>query len=483
MMDQKRSFFSFVPLAAALFGLGFILNACGSDTDGGGGGSGGGGSGAGTPTGTTTGTGVAPGTGAGTPTGPGTGGGDGTSTSGTSGSGAGPTTGTGAGGHGSIDCDDPAGTVPALKLTEVVSGLNRPLYVTSEPADASRLYVVEQGGTIRIVSGGALQSGAFLDITSIVQQSEYAGDERGLLGLAFHPDYASNGRFFIFHNTRARSTVLKEYRRSSDNPDLADPTPVREFFTVTGLRGNHNGGMLAFGPDGMLYVGVGDGGSDGDAQDPDSNGQNIETKKGKILRIDVDNYPTPPAGNLTGGDPDIWDYGLRNPWRFSFDQCSGDLYIGDVGAKDIEEINIEPRGQGNRNYGWSIFEGSNCFQPTQEPGCDLPNHTLPVKELSHGTGDGGSITGGYVYRGSNIPGLRGTYLYGDFSNNRIYSLVWKNGALVSSGNMSANLGSEDTLQALASFGEDAAGELYVVDYAVRNANGTVSGRLYRIDPE
>ncbi|MGK3990430.1 PQQ-dependent sugar dehydrogenase [Sorangium sp. So ce136] len=475
MMDQKRFLLSLVPLAAALLGLGFTLNGCGGSENGAGTG-GGGGSGAG---GTGTGGGTTTNTGPGGST-TGSGGGAGPGTTGTGGTGPGPAT-TGAGGHGTIECDEPGGTVPPLKLTEVVSGLDQPLFVTSEPGDASRLYVLEQEGTIRLISGGVLQSTAFLDISDIVQGVEWEGDERGLLGLAFHPDYAANGRFFLYFNTTSDERVLREYRRSEANPDQATPQEQKEFLSIPVLRGNHNGGMLAFGPDGMLYVGVGDGGSEGDTQDPDGNGQNIDVKYGKILRINVDTYPTPPAGNLAGGDPDIWDYGLRNPWRFSFDSCNGDLYIGDVGAKSVEEINVEPRGQGHRNYGWSIREGNGCYPPRQnemvDVDCPLSGHTPPVAVQGHGTGDG-SITGGYVYRGSKIPALRGTYIYGDFSSNRIHSFIWKNGSLVSETPLTADLESADTLQALASFGEDAAGELYVVDYGV---NG--SGRLFRIDPE
>ncbi|WP_437907209.1 PQQ-dependent sugar dehydrogenase [Sorangium sp. So ce327] len=483
MMDQKRFLFPFMPIAAALFGLGFTLNGCGGSESGAGGGGGGGsgpgttGSGGGTSTGAPTSSGTGSDTsGSGSGSGSGSTSGPGTTTS--SGAGAGPATsaGSGAGGSGTIECDEPGGTVPPLKLTEVVRGLHQPLFVTSEPKDASRLYVLEQGGTIRLVTGGVLQSTPFLDITDDVQQVEWQADERGLLGFAFHPDYATNGRFFLYFNTTNNLLVLREYRRSESNPDRAAPQAQNELLSIRVLRKNHNGGMVAFGPDGMLYVGVGDGGSEGDTQDPDKNGQNIDVKYGKILRINVDTYPTPPAGNLAGGDPDIWDYGLRNPWRFSFDSCNGDLYIGDVGAKSVEEINVEPRGQGHKNYGWSIFEGSGCYPPSQT-NCQLAGHTPPVAVHGHGTGDG-SITGGYVYRGSRIPALRGTYIYGDFSSNRIHSFVWKNGSKLGERPLTTDLESADTLQALASFGEDAAGELYVVDYGVDG-----SGRLFRIDPE
>lgn len=468
MMDQNRSLVSFMPIAAAVLGLGFVLNACGESDAGGEGGSGPGGSATSgdATTGPSTGSGAGPGT-------SGTAGAGSTSSTSTSGVGAGPATGTGAGGHGTVECDEPGGTVPPLKLTEVARGFTRPLFVTSEPADPSRLYVVEQDGTIRLIKDGVLQSTAFLDISELVRGYRNSGDEVGLLGLAFHPDYATNGRFFVYFNTRRGTQTLQEYRRSSTNPDQADPQAQKEFFSIETLVGNHNGGMLAFGPDGMLYVGIGDGGGTSDNPDANNNGQNINVKYGKILRIDVDNHPTPPPGNLTGGDPDIWDYGLRNPWRFSFDRCKGDLYIGDVGGRLFEEINIEPRGEGNRNYGWSVTEGTQCLKPEQSPGCDSPTITPPVEGYNHNLGDG-SITGGYVYRGSKIPALRGAYLYGDFESNRVWTLTWKDNRVVSKSNLSQDLQSETLLEGLASFGEDAAGELYIVDYG---------GRIYRIDPE
>ncbi|WP_437532331.1 PQQ-dependent sugar dehydrogenase [Sorangium sp. So ce726] len=377
------------------------------------------------------------------------------------------------GGSGTIECDEPGGTVPALRLTEVASGLDQPLFVTSEPEDPSRLYVVEQGGTIRLISGGELQSAPFLDISADVQGSEYDEDERGLLGLAFHPEYASNGRFFVYYNTRSRTLVLREYKRSTGNPDRADPQRTAEFFSIPVLVGNHNGGMLAFGPDGMLYIGVGDGGGDTSNPDPDNNGQNIEVKYAKILRVDVENHPTAPDGNVRGGDPYVWDYGFRNPWRFSFDRCRGDLYIGDVGGRLFEEINIEPRGQGNKNYGWSVTEGGTCLQDDQATSCDSPTITPPVVAYDHDNGDG-SVTGGYVYRGSRIPELRGKYLFGDFETDRVWMLTWKDGVATPRSSLSQDLASESTIQGLASFGEDAAGELYIVSYG---------GRIFRIDPE
>ncbi|WP_437318373.1 PQQ-dependent sugar dehydrogenase [Sorangium sp. So ce385] len=489
MMDQKRFLLSFMPIAAAVVGLSFTLNGCGGDENNGSGGSGGAGpGGTGTGGGATTGPGSGPGSGSGTGATTGTdasaattgsGGGPAATTSGTGGSGAGATTGTGAGGSGTIECDEPGGTVPPLKLTEVASGLRSPVFVTSEPEDASRLYVVEQGGTIRLISGGVVQSTPFLDITAQVQQIQYDEDERGLLGLAFHPEYATNGRFFVYHNTRSRTLALREFKRSASNPDQAEPAQVRELFSFPVLVGNHNGGMLAFGPDGMLYVGVGDGGGDTSNPDPDNNGQNIEVKYAKILRVDVDNHPTPPAGNVAGGDPFVWNYGLRNPWRFSFDRCRGDLYIGDVGGRLFEEINVQPRGEGHKNFGWSVTEGDVCLQSDQGIECTSPMITPPVKRYDHDNGDG-SITGGYVYRGSKIPALRGKYLYGDFASDRVWMFTWRDGVATPSSptdlgtQLSQDLNSVSTIEGLASFGEDAAGELYIVSYG---------GRIFRIDPE
>ncbi|WP_437591042.1 PQQ-dependent sugar dehydrogenase [Sorangium sp. So ce1000] len=462
-----------MPIAAAVVGIGFTLNGCGSSNDGGSGGGGGGGGPGATGTG-----GGSTSTGAPTSSGSNSGSSSSTSsatngTSSTSGEGAGPASGTGVGGSGTIDCDEPGGTVPALKLTEVASGLARPLFVTSEPEDASRLYVVEQNGTIRLIKDGEVQSAPFLDISADVQQHSYDEDERGLLGLAFHPQYASNGRFFVYHNTRSRTLVLREFKRSTTNPDQAEPKQIRELFSIPVLVGNHNGGMLAFGPDGMLYIGVGDGGGDTSDPDPDNNGQNIEVKYAKILRVDVENHPTAPDGNVPGGDPYVWDYGLRNPWRFSFDRCRGDLYIGDVGGRLFEEINIEPRGHGNKNYGWSVTEGGTCLKSGQPTSCDSPTITPPVVAYDHDMSDG-SVTGGYVYRGSRIPALRGKYLFGDYSSDRVWMLTWKDGVSTPRSSLSQDLDSERTIQGLASFGEDAAGELYIVSY---------EGRIFRIDPE
>jgi glucose/arabinose dehydrogenase len=396
-------------------------------------------------------------------------------TGGSSGTAGGGTGGDGQGGMGMVVCDEPGGAIPPLQLTQIAAGFDRPVFVTSERANADRLYVLEQTGRIRILDAGVLLDEPFLDVSGLIPQGIAGGDEYGLLGLALHPDYDQNGRFFIYYTRDSPyGFVVAEYRRSRSNPNVADPSTGSEIFTVeetneAPLYGNHNGGMLAFGPDGYLYIGVGDG---GDADDPHNNGQNIDRRLGKILRIDVENPQAPPSGNLPGGEPFIWDYGLRNPWRFSFDRCTGDLYIGDVGQGTWEEIDVELAGQGHKNYGWNIMEGSDCFVPPQ--GCSMDGLTLPVVQHNHQSGEGESITGGYVYRGNAIPALRGTYLYADFANLWIKTLVWKDGSLISQGDLTDDLQSLDMLTGLASFGEDAAGELYVVD---------LGGAVFRIEPE
>jgi glucose/arabinose dehydrogenase len=442
--------------------------ACGSDGSGGNGGSGGatggssgtggatggsggaGGTSSGGAAGTATGgSGGAGGTSSGGAAGTATGGAAGTATGGSSG--AGGATG-GTGGTGGVTC---APTFPALQLTSVVSGLSNALFVTSPPGDTARMFIVEQGGLIRIAKSGALQATPFLDLSSVVT----AGGERGLLGLAFHPSYAQNGRFFVYYTQSASPTgdiVIAEYKVSSGNADVAAPTPVQKLVQIGhSTYSNHNGGMLAFGPDGNLYAGIGDGGGGGD---PLQSGQSETTHLGKILRIDVDAPGTPLAGNLSGL---IWDKGLRNPWRFSFDRANGDLYIGDVGQNAWEEVDYEPAGQGKKNYGWSVMEGTHCYNAAT---CNQAGLTLPVAEYSHS--DGCSITGGYVYRGKAIPCLTGWYIYGDYCSGNLWAFKIEAGA--AKGLVKLPITRKD----LRSFGEDAAGEVHAV----------TSSNVYRFDP-
>lgn len=352
--------------------------------------------------------------------------------------------------------------LPALRLALLSDQLDQPLFVTAPPGDASRLFVLEQTGAIRVLRDGVLRAEPF---ASLGDRISCCG-ERGLLGLAFHPDYAANGRLFVHYTNTSGDTEVVELARSAD-PDRAEAEPVRLFFTVDQPFPNHNGGMLAFGPDGFLYVGLGDGGAAGDPLD---NAQSLGTKLGKILRIDVDSYPTPPPGNVPGGDPDVWQYGLRNPWRFTFDRATGDLYVGDVGQNTLEEIDVVPAGVGGRNFGWNVMEGSQCFAPPTA--CDTTGLTLPVVEYGRDTGC--SVTGGYVYRGSAVPGLAGRYLYGDYCSNRVFSFRWEDGVVRDPRELTDDLDPEGRIQGLTSFGEDAGGELYVVSQ---------SGSLFRVEAE
>ena len=354
--------------------------------------------------------------------------------------------------------------VPSLRLTAVASGLSAPLFASGVPGDPTRLYILEQEGFIRIVENGELQTIPFLDLTTLTSK----GSERGLLGLAFHPDYPTNGRFYVNYTDVDGNTVVAEYRRTAVNPNRAEVQASRILRTIVQPFPNHNGGMLAFGADGFLYIALGDGGN---GRNPNGNGQILQTKLGKVLRISVDG-DTPPPGTRAGADPDVWDFGLRNPFRFSFDRATGDLYIADVGEGRFEEIDVEPRGQGGRNYGWNVMEGFACFESRTD--CDQNGLTLPTIAYSH-VSDDCAVIGGYVYRGMAIPGLVGRYLYGDFCSRRIRSFVWDGSMAVGELDLSDALESPAKIAALSSFGEDAHGELYVCDLG--------GGIVYRIDPQ
>ncbi len=335
-----------------------------------------------------------------------------------------------------------------LQLQQVVTGLTLPLFVDA-PVGDPRLFIVEQPGRIRVVSGGNLLQTAFLDISDLVG----SGGERGLLGLAFHPDYAVNGRFYVNYTDNGGDTRIAEYRVGSD-PDQADQASGRTILTVDQPASNHNGGMLAFGPDGYLYVALGDGGGGGDTY---GHGQRPSSLLGALLRIDVDAGETyaVPAGNPFvggGGAPEVWAYGLRNPWRFSFDGHR--LYVADVGQGSWEEIDVLTTASGGANLGWSIMEGSHCFRPSS--GCDQTGLVLPVFEYGHG--EGCSVTGGYVYRGTGIPELAGHYFYGDFCSGWVRSFRYTGEGVADGWDWSADLG---TIASLTSFGTDGTGELYV----------------------
>jgi glucose/arabinose dehydrogenase len=348
-----------------------------------------------------------------------------------------------------------------LVATPIVTGLSNPLWLTSPPGD-TRLFVVEQGGTIRIVKDGALLAEPFLDLGGAVA----SGGERGLLSLAFHPSYATNGRFYVDFTNPLGDTRVVAYRASASDPDRADPASGDTILAVPQPYANHNGGLVAFGPDGMLYVGLGDGGSGGD---PQGNGQDRSSLLGSILRVDVDAGPPygipsdNPFVGVSGARDEIWAWGLRNPWRFAFDPTSGLLYIADVGQSDWEEVDVEPADAGGLNYGWNVMEATHCYGASS---CD--EHGLVPPVLEYGHDQGCSVTGGFVYLGQAVPELRGAYLYSDYCAGWLRSFRYE-GASVSE-EREWDVG--DLGQVL-SFGQDAVGELYIL-----SANGTV----YRLDP-
>ena len=345
---------------------------------------------------------------------------------------------------------DPAGYEWGL----VVGGLTAPIGLENAMDSSGRLFAIEQPGLIRIIQDGSLLPTPFLDIRSRVGSS---GSEQGLLGLAFHPSYTENGYFFVNYTDKSGDTVIARYRVSA-NPSLADPSTEVRLLEVQQPFGNHNGGDMAFGPDGYLYISLGDGGSGGD---PRNYGQSVDTLLGKLLRIDVgeaEGYSIPASNPFVdgGGHPEIWAYGLRNPWRISFDRLTGDLYIADVGQNSWEEVNFQPAGSpGGENYGWNIMEGFHCFQSSS---CDQSALTLPVVEYAlHVQGDC-AVTGGYVYRGDSLPDWQGIYVYGDYCSGRVWGLfqnqagVWENELLFETG------------ARITAFGQDEHGEIYLVNH-------------------
>ena len=359
---------------------------------------------------------------------------------------------------------------PALVATRIGSGFSSPVDLQAAPGDRSRLFIVEQAGRIRVIRSGALVATPFLDISARLT----SGGERGLLGLAFHPQFLTNGRFFVNYTDRSGDTRISEFRSASPSGDAADAATEQEIIFVRQPFANHNGGGLVFGADGYLYAGLGDGGSGGD---PLGNGQNLGTRLGKILRIDVNTAapfaipPNNPFVGRAGALPEIWAYGLRNPWRFSFDRSTGDLYIGDVGQNTLEEIDVGAASRrGGENYGWNTMEGSRCFSPAN--GCNMSGLTLPVTD--YGRSDGFSVTGGVVYRGCRMPGYAGHYFYGDYGSGIIRSFRLEAGRAVDARDWTATLsGPARRIRNPSSFGLDVDGEMYIVDYG---------GEIYRIDP-
>ncbi len=369
---------------------------------------------------------------------------------------------------------------PQISLTQEFSGLSQPVYITHAGDGSGRLFVVEQIGRIRLIKDGVLLSTPFLDIASRVG----CCGERGLLSVAFPPGYASKGYFYVYYTNTSGNIVLARYflkvnPDSTINPDVADPSTEQIVITIGHPTfANHNGGQLAFGPDdGYLYMGTGDGGGAGDTS---GNAQNPNSLLGKILRIDVESgnptrqnpttYTIPstnPYTQIQGYRGEIWALGLRNPWRFSFDRQTHDLYIGDVGQDTEEEVDFQSASStGGENYGWNILEGSLCFNPPS--GCVPPSmYSPPVAEYNHGSNDsiGCAVTGGFVYRGADYPDIQGIYFYGDYCTGRIWGLefdgsAWQTTLLL------------DTPYTISTFGEDESGNLYIADYA--------KGRIYMV---
>lgn len=376
----------------------------------------------------------------------------------------------------------PAFTWPSITLALTATDFTQPVHVTHAGDGSGRLFVVERAGIIRIVRNGTLEPTPFLSITSRVRSTS---GEQGLFSVAFPPNYATKKYFYVHYTDLNGDTVVSRFRLTN-NPDVADPSSEEVILTVDQPYDNHNGGQLAFGPDGYLYIGLGDGGGSGD---PLGNAQNPATLLGKILRIDVEPAPfvsptftvthqlylpfvsrggptlpyrIPPTNPFTrtpGYRGEIWALGLRNPWRFSFDRATGDLYIGDVGQNAYEEIDFQPASSpGGENYGWNIMEGTHCYIPS----CNTTGLVLPVAEYGHSQGC--SVTGGVVYRGPDS-GLQSIYFYGDYCSGRIWGLVRQGGTWLSQELLDTNLN-------ITSFGEDEAGNIYVTDYW--------NGRIYKI---
>jgi glucose/arabinose dehydrogenase len=340
-------------------------------------------------------------------------------------------------------------TPEGLTLTPFVDGLELPVFITPVIGSNDKYFVLEKVGRVRVVENGVVSETPVLNIENLVS----TGNEQGLLGITLHPNYQSNGYIFVNYTDEAGDTQIVRYQVSSD---VADPTSAQTILSVDQPHSNHNAGMMAFGPDGYLYAVMGDGGSGGD---PYALGQDMTSLLGKMLRIDVDNgdpYAIPQDNPFVGQEgvrPEIWSYGWRNPWRFSFDRETGNMWLGDVGQNAFEEISFQAAGQGGGNYGWRCREALHEFDMSEN--CEGKTFIDPVLEYDHS--QGASVTGGYVYRGSSIPDLQGRYVYGDFTN----GYIWL--ASQQDDNWTTALW-QDTDLNISSFGEDANGELFVIDY-------------------
>ncbi|MFN8499097.1 MAG: PQQ-dependent sugar dehydrogenase [Anaerolineae bacterium] len=351
----------------------------------------------------------------------------------------------------------------SITLTPVATGFDQPVDMAAPNDGSGRLFIVEQTGKIRVWNGSSILPTPFLDAHTLISTSS----ERGLLSMALHPNYAANRTFFVYYTNTSGDLTLTRYQASASNPNVADTTTATVLLTIPHPgQSNHNGAKLAFGPDGYLYFGTGDGGGGGD---PNGNAQNLNVLLGKMLRLDVDHgspYAVPPTNPFVGQSGkrgEIWADGLRNPWRFSFDRQTGEMWIGDVGQGAWEEVDLQPAGVGGQNYGWNIMEGNVCYNATS---CNQAGLTLPILVYGHGAGDC-AIVGGYRYRGAAYPGLAGVYFYGDYCSGRIWGLTRSGATWTPSAPFSSGL-------SLRSFGEDASGELYVLGssgvYRLADAN-------------
>ncbi len=354
-----------------------------------------------------------------------------------------------------------------LRMTEIARGFTSPVGLVSPDDGSGRLFVMEQGGKVKIISGGTVLSRPFIDISAMLDGLNTGYSEKGLLGMAFHPGFKSNGLFYLYYSAGSSApgmdhkSVISSFRVSPNDPNLALISTESVILEIGQPESNHNGGQLAFGPDGYLYIGLGDGGGAGDQHGEKGNGQNMNTLLGKILRIDVDHekpYEVPsdnPFVNLSGIKPEIWASGLRNPWRFSFDKLTKNLLCADVGQNNYEEVNLILKG---RNYGWRIMEGDHCYDPST--GCDRDRLMLPIATYDHT--EGISVIGGYVYRGMEFPSLHGYYFFGDWSGKLWYlkynpdSRVWDRGPVYTGRDRNETAGK------INSFGLDENGNIYVV---------------------
>ena len=376
----------------------------------------------------------------------------------------------------------------AIDTKLIMGGLNYPVWVGAAPGDTSRLFVIEKQGKVRIIdmSGAApaLLPTAFLDVDALA--SGTTSSEQGLLGMAFHPNYSSNGFFFVNYTNTAGHTVIARYQVSATNANLANAASALIVMTISQPYSNHNGGCIQFGPDGYLYIGMGDGGS---ANDPGNRAQTIVAQKlGKILRIAPNvagtspTYTNPSTNPFYGaitGDDEIWHYGIRNPWRFSFDRQTGDMWIGDVGQDAVEEIDFIAAGVGGKNCGWRCTEGTSCTGLT---GCTCGSAALtpPIRTHTHsaGTNGGYCITGGHIYRGCAMPEMQGVYFYADYASSNIWSMKYAGGVVTEHQNRNAELATAvggQIVNQISSFGEDANGEIYIVDLGSATA-----GQLFKI---